>query len=225
MIRLEHVGKSWPLQGGGRRWILKDLTMTIPRGRSLALLGRNGAGKSTLLQIIAGTLRPDTGTVTRGCSVSFPLGFAGVFHNALTGAQNIRFVARVYGVDEERLLAFVEDFAELGPWVGQKVGVYSHGMKARLAFGVSIGLGFDVYLVDEITAVGDARFRAKCDAAFRLRLQESDVIMVSHAMSSIRAFCDAALVLEQGRLAYYEDVEAAIERHRADLSRPAEGAA
>ena len=225
MIRLEHVSKSFRLKSGGRRWILKDLTMTVPRGRSLAVLGRNGAGKSTLLQLIAGTLKPDRGRVIRDCSVSFPLGFAGSFHNALTGAQNVRFVARIYGVNEAELLGFVAEFAELGPYLDEKLSCYSSGMRARLAFGASMGLGFDVYLVDEITAVGDARFRRKCAAMFEARLREADVIMVSHQMPVVREFCDAALVLEEGRVAYYADVDAAIARHLADLAQPARGAA
>ncbi|MGG7566892.1 ABC transporter ATP-binding protein [Rhodovulum sp. DZ06] len=225
MIRLENVSKSFRLKTGGRRWIVKDLTMTIPRGRSLALLGRNGAGKTTLLQIIAGTMKPDRGRVIRDCSVSFPLGFSGSFHSAMTGAQNVRFVARIYGVNEEALLAFVDGFAELGPYMYEKMSRYSAGMRARLAFGVSMGLGFDVYLVDEITAVGDARFRRKCSDVFAARLQSSDVIMVSHAMQTVRSFCDAALVLEEGRVAFYEDVEAAIARHMSDLSHAARGAA
>ena len=225
MIRLENVSKSYPLRNGGRRWIVKDLTLTIPRGRSLALLGRNGAGKSTLLSLIAGTIKPDRGRVIRSGSVSFPLGFAGSFHNALTGAQNVRFVARIYGVEEERLLVFVEGFAELGAYLHERLSKYSNGMRARLAFGVTMGLGFDTYLVDEITAVGDARFRAKCAAMFEARLREADVIMVSHAMQTLRHFCDAGLVLEEGRVAFYSDVEAAIARHQADLAHKARGAA
>ncbi|MFT6773234.1 MAG: capsular polysaccharide transport system ATP-binding protein [Paracoccaceae bacterium] len=218
MIRLENVSKSFPLKDGGRRDVVRNLSMTIPRGRSLALLGRNGAGKSSLLQLISGTLKPDRGRVERGCSVSFPLGFAGSFHNALTGAQNIRFVARIYGVNEDALMLFVDQFAELGEYLGQRVAVYSSGMKARLAFGVSMGLGFDVYLVDEITAVGDANFRSKCLDMFERRLAQADVIMVSHSMPTLRAFCDSGLVLENGRLEFFHDVEDAIARHEDNLA-------
>mgnify|MGYP003653376343 CR=1 FL=1 len=219
MIRLENVSKSFSLKGGGRKTVVQNLNMVIPRGRSLALLGRNGAGKSSLLQLIAGTLKPDRGRVERGCSVSFPLGFAGSFHNQLTGAQNIRFVARIYGVNEEALMEFVESFAELGEYVNQRVALYSSGMKARLAFGVSMGLGFDVYLVDEITAVGDANFRRKCFAMFERRLADADVIMVSHAMPTLRAFCDSGLVLENGRIEFFHDVEDAIARHQHNLNQ------
>lgn len=219
MIKLENVSKSFLLKGGGRKTVVENLNMLIPRGRSLALLGRNGAGKSSLLQLIAGTLKPDQGRVERACSVSFPLGFAGSFHNALTGAQNIRFVARIYGVNEEALMAFVESFAELGAYINQRVAVYSSGMKARLAFGVSMGLGFDVYLVDEITAVGDANFRRKCMAIFERRLTDADVIMVSHAMPTIRTFCDSGLVLENGRIEFFHDIEDAIACHQHNLNQ------
>jgi capsular polysaccharide transport system ATP-binding protein len=218
MIRFRNVSKSFPLTGGGRRTIVENLEMMIPRGRSLALLGRNGSGKSSLLQLVAGTMKPDRGRVERTCSVSFPLGFAGSFHNALTGAQNIRFVARIYGVNEGALMAFVDDFAELGAYLNQRVGVYSSGMKARLAFGVSMGLGFDVYLVDEVTAVGDANFRAKCLEMFERRLAASDVIMVSHAMATLRVFCDSGLVLENGRIEFFHDIEDAIARHESNLA-------
>ncbi|SES78248.1 ABC transporter ATP-binding protein [Oceanicella actignis] len=225
MIRLENVSKTFRLPGGLRKTVVRDLTMTIPRGRSLALLGRNGAGKSSLLRLIAGTLRPDSGRVIHGCRVSWPLGFSGSFHRAMSGIQNVRFVARIYGVDADELIAFVREFSELGDYLHQPVAVYSAGMKARLAFGVSMGIRFDVYLVDETIAVGDADFKRKCRAVFEDRLSASDVIMVSHAPGPLRSYCDCGLVLENGRLEYYDDVEDAIARHVANLSAGHAGAA
>ncbi|MEM6439629.1 MAG: ATP-binding cassette domain-containing protein, partial [Pseudomonadota bacterium] len=160
MIRFEQVSKRYRLKRG-EKIILHDLTMSLPRGRSLALLGRNGAGKSTLLEMIAGSIKPDRGRIVRDARVSFPLGFSGSFHKEMTGRQNLRFVARIYGVDVEALTDYVADFAELGQFLDQPLRVYSSGMKARLAFGVSMGIRFDVYLVDELTAVGDQAFKDK----------------------------------------------------------------
>lgn len=218
MIQLENVSKSFPLKGG-EKTVLEGLSLTIPRGRSLALLGRNGAGKSTLLSMIAGSLKPDRGRILRGCRVSFPLGFAGSFHPHLTGVQNIRFVARIYGVEEEALIDYVRDFSELGPYLDEPVKSYSSGMKARLAFGASMGVRFDVYLVDELTAVGDQNFRKKSRAVFRDRLGEADVIMVSHSMDQLRAHCDCGMVLENGRVEVFEELEPAIARHLENMER------
>ncbi len=223
MIRLENVTKTFRLRGAAEKVIVRDLTMTIPRGRSLALLGRNGAGKSSFLKLVAGSLKPDSGSIIRDCRVSWPLGFSGSFHKALTGVQNIRFVARIYGVDVDALTAYVQEFSELGDFLHQPVGLYSSGMKARLAFGVSMGIKFDVYLVDEITAVGDANFKLKCRQAFESRLADSDVIMVSHGMSGLRSYCDCGIVLENGRLEYYDDIDDAIERHSENMRLSREG--
>lgn len=218
MIRLEHVTKVFPIKGGVRT-VVRDLTMTIPRGRNLALLGRNGAGKSTLLSMISGAMKPDSGRIIRKARVSFPLGFSGSFHRDMTGRQNIRFVARIYGVDVEALTDYVADFAELGPFLDQPVKQYSSGMRARLAFGVSMGIRFDVYLVDELTAVGDQSFRVKSKAVFERKLADADVIMVSHSMSQLRAYCDCGIVLENGRLEVFDDLEEAIERHLDNMRR------
>ncbi|MEP0091076.1 MAG: ATP-binding cassette domain-containing protein [Paracoccaceae bacterium] len=134
----------------------------IQAGRAVGLLGRNGAGKSSLLQMIAGTMRPSKGSIDIGGTVSWPVGFAGSFHGDLTGLQNTRFVARIYGVETNQLVAFVEDFAELGHHFRLPFRSYSQGMRARLGFAMSMGIGFDFYLIDEVTSVGDAAFREKC---------------------------------------------------------------
>ena len=219
MIRFENLSKSYKADGT-RKVLMRDVTLTLPKGRSVGLLGRNGAGKSTLLRMIAGTIEPDSGRILRDANVSWPLGFSGGFHPALTGAQNARFVARVYGVDTDELLQLVREFSELGPFMHMPVSSYSSGMKARLAFAVSMAIDFDVYLVDEITAVGDAAFRRKCAAAFAAKSARADIIMVSHSPQSIRQYCSAGVVLEDGKMTYYEDVEDALAAHEANMSRP-----
>lgn len=218
MIRFENLTKSFRLKGE-RKVVIDHLNLTLPTGRSLALLGRNGAGKSTLLQIIAGTMRPDFGRVVSDGSISWPVGFGGSFHRDLTGAENVRFIARIYGVDTDGLMAFVEDFAELGKFFHMPVRSYSSGMKSRLTFGASMGIHFDTYLVDEVTATGDAAFKRKSRAVFADRMKTSSAILVNHSMSQVRAFCDAGLVLENGQVQYFDDLEEAIEMHEAILAR------
>lgn len=214
MIRFENLTKSFWVQR--ERFVVIDgLDATLPSGASLALLGRNGAGKSTLLQLIAGTMRPDHGRIVSDGTISWPVAFGGSFHPELTGAQNVRFVARIYGVDTDSLVAFVEDFAELGKHFHMPVRTYSAGMRSRLTFGTSMGIRFDTYLVDEVTAVGDARFRRKSGAVFRERMKRSGAILVSHEMAQVREFCDAGIVLNEGRITYFEDLEEAIAEHQA----------
>lgn len=212
MIRLENLSKAF-WNRGHKKVIFDGLTLTLPPGRSLALMGRNGAGKSTLLDIIAGTLPPDTGRVVTDGTISWPVGLGGTFHPQMSGAQNTRFVARVYGVDTEELLAFVHDFSELGSDFYNPVKTYSSGQKARLGFGLSMGIRFDTYLIDETTAVGDARFNRKSRAVFKERVKNASAIMVSHQMNTVRDFCDSGIVLTGGQLEYYEDLEEAIARH------------
>lgn len=217
MIRFENLTKTFVLEGK-RKVVADDLNAVFPTGRAVALLGRNGAGKSTLLNIIAGNMDPTSGRVVSTGDISFPVGFAGSFHPELSGAQNTRFVARVYGVDPEELADFVEDFAGLGVHFHLPFRTYSSGMRSRLAFGVSMGISFDTYLVDEITAVGDAAFRAKSERLFKDRLRTAGAVMVSHSMGQIRDICDAGAVLQNGELLYFDDVEEAIRVHERNMS-------
>lgn len=216
MIRLNHVTKSFPI-GGQRKVVAKDISATFPSGKSVALLGRNGAGKSTLLQMIAGTIEPTHGTIDITGTISWPVGFAGSFHPELTGSQNTRFIARIYGVDTDELADFVEDFAQLGAHFRQPFRTYSAGMRSRLAFGISMGIAFDTYLVDEVTSVGDAAFRARSAEVFHARMKHAGALVVTHSMGQVRELCDSGAVLENGKLTYYEDLEEAIARHEANM--------
>ena len=217
MIRLEGVSKAFRLRADWKV-ILDDVSLALPSGRALALLGRNGAGKTTLLQMISGTTQPDRGRVATMGAVSWPVGFGGSLHGDLTGAQNTRFIARIYGVETAELLDFVEDFAELGGHFHMPIRSYSAGMKSRLGFAMSMGIPFDTYLVDEVTAVGDAAFRRKSKAVFRERIRSASAIMVSHNLAELRDYCDAALLLEAGELHYFPDLNEAIATHKAMLA-------
>jgi capsular polysaccharide transport system ATP-binding protein len=218
MIKLENATKYVHTTGISKA-IIDNVSIIIQRGRSIGLLGRNGAGKSTLLQIIAGTLRLDSGRIVREGKISWPLGFQGSFQAHLSGEQNVRFVARIYGVDTEYLVDYVKDFAELGAFFNAPVKTYSSGMRARLAFGVSMGVKFDYYLIDELTAVGDRNFKKKCAVVFNERMSESDVIMVSHSPSTLLEYCDCGIVLEDGVVTYYDKIESAIEAHETNMKR------
>lgn len=219
MIRLDSLTKSFSVRGE-RREVVSDVSALFPTGSSIALLGRNGSGKSTLLKLIAGTLRPSAGRVLTDGSISFPVGFAGSFHPDLTGLQNARFVARLYGVDSDALVRFVEDFAELGDHFRMPFRTYSAGMKARLSFGVSMAISFDTYLIDEVTSVGDGAFRQKSIALLEARKEAAGAIVVSHSPPMVRRLCTMGAVLEGGRLTLFDDLEEALALHAENLTRP-----
>lgn len=213
MIRLSNVSKTFFTQGV-ETIVADEVDLVFPAGRSVGLLGRNGAGKSSLLRMIAGTMRPTTGQIDINGTVSWPVGFAGSFHGDLTGLQNTRFVARIYGVESNELVDFVEDFAELGHHFRLPFRSYSQGMRARLGFAMSMGIGFDFYLIDEVTSVGDAAFREKCEAMLAHRLATAGAIVVSHNLGFLRRVCDAGVVIENGITDWFDDVGAAIKSHR-----------
>ncbi len=212
MIVLRNLTKTFTINGRSNT-VADNLNAVFPTGRSVGLLGRNGAGKSTLLKLIAGTSTPNWGEVLSTGSISFPVGLASSMHGDLTGAQNTRFVARIYGADTQSLMDWVEDFAELGEHFHLPVRSYSSGMKGRLSFGINMGLAFDTYLVDEVTAVGDASFRRKSSEVFQARMKTSGAIFVSHSMGQLQDLCEAGALLENGKLAYYEDINEAIDRY------------
>ncbi|UWQ03405.1 ABC transporter ATP-binding protein (plasmid) [Aliiroseovarius crassostreae] len=216
MIVCENLWKVYRTQGE-EKVVARDINAVFPTGIAVALLGRNGAGKSTLMRLIAGNQKPTSGRIWSDGTISWPVGFAGSFHGELTGAQNVRFVARIYGVDTDMLNDFVEDFAELGPHFHYPFRTYSSGMRSRLAFGVSMGIRFDTYLVDEVTSVGDEQFRRKASALFKRRIGASGAIVVSHSMAVIRDLCSKAAVLENGRLTMYDDVELGISHHMENM--------
>lgn len=212
MIELRNLRKAFRTRRG-EKVVADNISVVFPTGKAVALFGRNGAGKSTLLNMISGNLEPDSGEIIRKGEISYPVGFAGSFHRDLTGAQNTRFVARVYGVDTDELLEFVEDFASLGAHFHMPVRSYSSGMRSRLAFGISMGIRFGIYLIDEVTSVGDAAFRRKSAAILRARMEHSGAIIVTHSFAEVRNLCDIGAVLEGGKLYMYDRVGDAIAHH------------
>ena len=212
MIVLQNLSKYYDAPTG-RVWTAKDISVVFPTGQSVALLGRNGAGKSTLLRMIAGASRPNAGQVLSDGRISYPVGLASAMHPDLTGAQNVKFVARIYGADTRDVLDFVDGFSDLGSQLHQPVRQYSSGMKARLAFGINMALDFDTYLIDEVTGAGDKSFVEKSRAVFASRMSGASAIFVSHSMPMLRRMCSAGAVLHDSQLEYFDDLEAAIARH------------
>jgi capsular polysaccharide transport system ATP-binding protein len=206
MIRLENVNKTYPTRGGPVR-ILKDVNLVIRRGERVGILGRNGAGKSTMIRLMSGAELPTSGVIERHMSVSWPLAFGGAFQGSLTGYDNLRFICRIYGVDPEDKIAFVEEFSELGLYMREPVKSYSSGMRARLAFAISMVIEFDCFLIDEIISVGDARFHEKCHRELFERRGDRAMIIVSHDPGYIREHCTRASVLTGGHLHHAPSVE------------------
>ena len=213
MIRLDRVSKGYRTRGGGRKAVLDNVSLTFEPGYNFGILGVNGAGKSTLIRILAGSELPDRGVVRRHARVSFPLGFSGTFHGALSGRENVAFVARVYGTRMRATIEYVEMFSELGEYFHMPVNTYSAGMRARLAFATCLAIDFDVYLIDEVTEIGDQRFRRKCAEAFRSRMLHSDVILVTHNPQTLRQYCDKGAILGNGALTLYDDIGTALSRY------------
>ena len=216
MIKIENLTKSYRTPTG-RHYVFKDLNIEIPSGKSVAFIGRNGAGKSTLLRMIGGIDRPDSGKIITNKTISWPVGLAGGFQGSLTGRENVKFVARLYAKQEElkEKIEFVEEFAELGKYFDMPIKTYSSGMRSRLGFGLSMAFKFDYYIVDEVTAVGDARFKEKCAQLFKERHKESSFLMVSHSLNSLKEFCDVAIVFKNSYIiGYYENVQSGIDEYK-----------
>jgi capsular polysaccharide transport system ATP-binding protein len=209
MIELDNVFKFYKTLGM-RKVVLDHVSAIFEPGWSYGLLGVNGAGKSTTMRLLAGTESSNSGRISRKVRVSWPLGFSGGFHPGMTGRENVYFVSRIYGEDPIKIGRFVEDFAEIGDYIDRPIKTYSSGMTARLAFGLSMAIEFDTYLIDEVTAVGDARFQARCKEVFDRRKQSTDIIIVSHSISTVKAHCQRGAVLVDGRLLMFPDVDEAI---------------
>lgn len=197
--------------GHGRKQVLKGIDLDIAPGDRVGLLGRNGAGKSTLIKLIGGVELATSGSVRRKMTCSWPLGFNGGFQGSLTGYDNARFIARIYGQDYATMRQFVEDFTELGRQLRMPVKTYSSGMRARLAFALSLAIEFDCYLIDEVILVGDKNFQDKCHYELFERRKDRAILLASHSPDSIRDFCNRAVVLHDGRITEFDDVERGLE--------------
>lgn len=231
MIELRNVTKYYPVQNGVR-FVLNDVSFTIPTRANVAVLGPNGAGKSTFLRLIGGSESANSGTILTDSEISWPLGLASGFQGSLTARQNLLFVCRINGLDRpdtRQVIRQVAEFTEIGEYFDMPVNTYSSGMRARLGFGLSMAFRFDVYLIDELTSVGDVNFKQKAKAAFKEICKDASLIYVSHNLNVLRDACQSALFLRDGRVDFYPDIEDGITayaeyaREHLHVGRPMKG--
>ena len=209
MIRITELVKRYPTRHG-KVTVLDHVNLTIKKGEKIGILGRNGSGKSTMIRLISGAEQPTAGTIRRSMSVSWPLAYSGAFQGSLTGMDNLRFICRVYGVDFESRIPYVQDFSELGKYLKEPVKTYSSGMRSRLAFAISMAVEFDCFLIDEIMAVGDSRFHDKCNYELFEKRKDRAMIIVSHDSNFIMKHCNHAAVLVAGKLHSFERIDEAM---------------
>ncbi|WP_369854488.1 ABC transporter ATP-binding protein [Candidatus Thalassolituus haligoni] len=212
MIRLEKVSKWYPTKVG-RHYIFKDIDFDIPLDNNIGVLGRNGAGKSTFIRMLGGAEHPNAGKITSDLKISWPLGLQGGIQGSMTGRENARFVARIHGIKNTRQMENkVEEFAEIGSYFDEPMKSYSSGMRSRVMLGMTMALefDFDVLLIDEITAVGDAKFKDKAATLLKKRFASTRIIMVNHSIGQLKNFCSAGLVIHSGGLKYFENIDDAV---------------
>ncbi|MGO4410926.1 MULTISPECIES: ABC transporter ATP-binding protein [unclassified Brevundimonas] len=207
-LRVINVGKTYH---GAAKPLFQNINFNLGKSGRLAILGRNGQGKSTLIKMLGGVLLESEGRIEWRMSSSWPIGFGGGFQGSLSGLDNVRFLARLYDRDFRDMLARVDDFAELGKALRDPVKHYSSGMRARLAFGLSLAIEFDCYLIDELVAVGDARFQRKCQEALFEHRAHRAFLMASHDTHLIASYCDQALIIEGGQAKMFDDIDEAVE--------------
>jgi capsular polysaccharide transport system ATP-binding protein len=221
MLELRALTKSYPTRQG-RRYVFRDLSFTFPAGSNIGLIGRNGAGKSTLLRLLGGIDSPDSGEVVSDARISFPVGLAGGFQANLTARENVGFVCRIHGSfgdDMRRRVKSVQDFAEIGDYFDLPMKSYSSGMRSRVAFGLSMAFDFDIYLIDEVLAVGDAQFKAKSKQVLLEKLAHANVILTAHDMGAIRQFCNMVVHVDSGQVRVYEDIEEGIRAYQGTAAK------
>ena len=212
MIRLDNVSKYYDVKGT-RRYLFRDVNLTIPAGINVGIVGRNGAGKSTLLRMLGGIDFPSSGRIETHKRISWPVGLGGGFQGSLTGRENARFVCRLYNLDRKQIrekLAFIEEFSELGRYLDMPIKTYSSGMRSRLTFSTSMAFDFDYYIFDEVLSVGDQFFKKKCEEMIQKIRATRHILMVSHGMPQLQRLCDCGLLVQDGELHYFDDIREAV---------------
>ncbi len=215
MIKLNNVTKYFQTKHG-KKYILENVSIIIPKEKNIGILGRNGAGKSTLMRMLGQIEFPNSGTISSPNTFSWPLGLSGGFVGNMTGKANVKFVCRLYGRNDKQIqdiLAGVKKFSELGDYFDMPIKTYSSGMKARLSFGLSLAFDFDYLLIDETLSVGDTRFKKKSKEALMKKIETCSVLLVSHDMKTLKGICDAGIVVNEGQMHYFTDINEAIDEY------------
>jgi capsular polysaccharide transport system ATP-binding protein len=216
MFKIQDLTKSYGVKGG-RHYVFRNVNLEIPAKRNVGIIGANGAGKSTLLRILGGIDYPDSGEIISDCTFSWPLGLRGGFVGHLTGRENCRMVCRMYGLRGKEMgqqLEVIKTNSGIGEYFEEPVKTYSSGMSGRLGFALSLSFDFDYFLIDEITSVGDARFRKMAKAALKEKAATSNVVLVSHSMANIRDFCDYGVYIGNGEVLGFENLEDAFTHYQ-----------
>lgn len=215
MIRLINATKYYKTQGE-KKYILDNINMTIPSGVNVGIVGKNGMGKSTFLKMLAGIDYTTSGHIISNNSFSWVMGLAKGLQPAMTGRQNVKFICRIYGKHEDtikEICNYVKEFSELEDYFDMPINLYSNGMKSRLTFGMSLAFDFDYLIIDEILSVGDASFKKKSRNALEEKMLHSNILMVSHSMEELRELCDVGLLIDKGKVTYYDHIEDAIQAY------------
>ena len=204
-------------------WAVKDVSLTVRQGESVALIGRNGAGKSTLLRMIAGIMEPTTGHIeTQGVMVPLLKLGAGFDTNA-TGRENVFLNGAMMGFSHREMAAkydSIVEFSELGKFMNVPLKNYSAGMLTRLGFSIAVDVNPDILLIDEVLAVGDAPFQKKCrDKIAELKSKGVTFIVVSHNMAAVKSLCERAIWLKDGSIAMEGETNSVVDAYLKDCEK------
>lgn len=216
MIEFNNVTKYFPTPKG-RHYILKDVNLTLPGDKNIGVFGANGSGKSTLMNLLAGVDQPNRGSIRIQGNVSWPLGLSG-YQGSMTGRENAEFICRVYGNGQQEVkekLAFIKAFSEIGDFFEMPLKTYSSGMKSKFSFAVSMAFDFDYYLIDELTSVGDKRFKEKCQQVFDDKKNRANFLFVSHNLNELKRQCDMGIYIKDGKIHVHNSIDEAIAAYNA----------
>jgi capsular polysaccharide transport system ATP-binding protein len=216
MIYFDNMSKYYPTKQG-RHYVFQNVNIALPTDSNIAVLGPNGVGKSTLIRMMGGADMPNKGRIHSTKNISWPLGLQGGLQGSMSGRENTRFVARIHGFKNTKPIEQqVADFAEIGKFFDEPVKTYSSGMKSKVTFGLSMAFdfNFDVLLLDELSAVGDANFRKKSEALLKARFGKTKLIMVSHSIPELKKNCQAGLLIQDKSLHYFANIDEAIKEYQ-----------